>query len=451
MIHILIFMSSCYNTLIIFYSKIMQYWILGMWILIFLWINFLILKSDFKKKIIPNILLLWLLWIAVCFHAYNWYFWESLSLWWIFSPFLTLFVGFWLFYFWIWSAGDAKYLFVLSFFLPHQNLLIFFGNLWILTWMYFLLYYIWFYFKKPKNLWINIKNDLLAWWNTYIWGNQASVKKIFFQIIQSLLFFLTIFVFYRLIRFYVFHDFIIHNPEASKIYSLFHENEGWFFLGILGVILSVFLAIKWIFWKIQSFIQKYAPKKSGSISAFFWGIWVLCLTLFMMYEYQKNAQILLQELKTIFTFWILFIIFIKIFLYSLKICFILQEQYSIPIDQLKEWDMVDTSVLVNLFWNQFCLGSNNPEGVLFPNPKDFFKQLNTPLSKDESEFLKKIFWIVNDYQSKKDPSFIAFTTIQCVKSFAFAGFIFWSFLMSVIFWWDLLSFIWNSIFHFFIQ
>ena len=138
----------------------------------FLYINYKIVVSDLKNKIIPNKYLGYLLLLIPFYYIYIFFSFSEINyLLFIWQIILTFIISFILYYFWIWAAWDAKYLLVLSLFIPYIWVIPFIWNIALITILYLFLYFIRFYLWKVlfnkvyrQSLWLNIKQDLTETW-----------------------------------------------------------------------------------------------------------------------------------------------------------------------------------------------------------------------------------------------------------------------------------------------
>ena len=179
----------------------------------FLFFNYKIIHSDIRRKIIPNKFLLYLIYLVPFHFYYIWVTFPEVSI--IAFTIQILFalvISFTLYYFWIWSAGDAKYLLVLSLFIPHIGIVPFIGNIALLTLLYLIGYFIYFYFYKSifirsyrRSLWIDVWNDLKDKFTHFLHNPNGEIvkKTAIFKLFKWILIFLMIFVVIRLSRIYL--------------------------------------------------------------------------------------------------------------------------------------------------------------------------------------------------------------------------------------------------------
>lgn len=416
----------------------MQIYIFYFVLIIFWIINFLIVKSDFYKKIIPNKLLLLLL-LLLPFYYLSFPV-ENLSfllifLYWI----ISLVISFVFYNLWVWSAWDAKYLFVLSLYLWNLNILTFAWNIWFITLWFLILNFLYLYlfklFIKPKD-WVKIYKDIYKElshkFNIFIdkKAQNFNKKSAFLKILNYLFFFLIIFVSLRVFRFYFLEYFYttniyIENKDFFKNYFLFII--AWFWI----IFFIIYLLAKRIIWNLwnNSHTQNYLYKSILSI----------ILVLFLIYEYYLDRELLIQYLIKVFTIYILIYIIAKITIYLLKTAFIWNEQYFIEIKNLNKWMILDKHYLKTIFENQDVLKNKQKF-------KDFYKNISTPIEKNDIKKIMEITQIVNNFHLKNNtPNYSPIEKIKALKTFAFGPYILSGFIFSMIFWNIIFEFIKNII------
>ena len=238
----------------------MQLFFLWLLSIPFLYLNYKIIISDIKYKIIPNKYLIFLLYLIPLFYIYNFLYYDINYILFFLQLFFTIFISFILYYYSIWSAWDAKYLLVLALFIPQKWILLFVWNIALLTIFYLFLYFIYFYFWKPifnwkyfKSLFWNIKTDLKDKLYTFLkhWDWNFYRKTIFFKILKWFIFFLIIFVSLRLIRLFL----------LSEIFKWLHSSRSEFFQDLLikynlYFILLFFILFIWLIYLIIFKINK---------------------------------------------------------------------------------------------------------------------------------------------------------------------------------------------------
>lgn len=390
----------------------------------FLYINYKIIKTDIKEKKIPNIYLkhllillpIWYLYIT-CFNI----FWDIELFSFIIQIFLTLFVSFCIFHFWLWWAWDAKYLLVLSLYIPHIWIIPYIGNIAYITLLFLLLYFIWFWIWP--NLWNKNKRQS-------IYSNLWKVKKekliienrhkSYFQIIKEVskllnIFFL-IFISLRLIRIHIL-DYIYTKYGITFVDIIFHPYGIYMLLWFFGIIILISLWIRYLI----SFCKDLTANTNPVIFLFLINIvWIM----YFSYEYIRNPDSFINNIVLIFSLYIFIYLFFKLLLFAYKLVFIMQEESLLHINQLKEWMIIDKNFLRKSFkWQKKIFTSSEIWG------------LETSIDKETIDFLHKKYKQVNTYIKKHTPEeqYSPFESIQIKKTFAFGTFIYMGFIVSVIF------------------
>ena len=99
-----------------------------------LYLNYKIVLSDLKYKKIPNKFLGYLLLLIPFYYIYIFFTFPDINyLLFLWQIILTFIISFILFYFNIWAAWDAKYLLVLSLFIPYIWIVPFIWNIALIT------------------------------------------------------------------------------------------------------------------------------------------------------------------------------------------------------------------------------------------------------------------------------------------------------------------------------
>ncbi len=427
--------------------------------IIFLHFNYKIVISDLKYKKIPNKYLKYLLLLIPFYYIYIFFTFPEinyLSFFW--QILITFLVSFILYYFWIWAPWDAKYLLVLALFIPYIWIIPFIGNIALVTILYLLLYFIYFYFYKitfnkqyRQSLWWNIKNDLKDKWKVYknnknLYPNpllKGEKAKTFFIIFKWLIIFLLIFVSIRLIRLYLLHWIITswQNSNFEVIKEIIEKyNIYLVFLFIWIFIWGLILFRIWIN-KLKSFIVK--KFKLNLILVWNILLWFLAIFLisFITYEYLKNPYEIKNYLFKIFTIYLILYILFKILKAAYKITFWIAEYQYININNLKEDDIVDKEYLVKMFGEQLVLWfteskkekKQRKKYLLFPSPKNYFTNIDNPINNETLKIIKKSYFITNKYHKKYTPNFRENNIIKVLNTFSFAPYILWWFILTFFF------------------
>ncbi len=216
---------------------------------IFLLINGKIVLSDIQEKKIPNKQLLFLLCILPFF--YGFLFFTGRFVGWFFSFFIQIIVSviisFLLYYHGVWSAGDAKYLLVLSLFLPINTTVAFVGNIALVTMVYLAGYYTYFYGRflfrdkiYQKSFFVTStksQKDALMTFLRNPETNALDFKNAAYKSLKFLSLFLILFVSIRLLRQYVLQD--IQDIDFVKVFYAKYPTYSFLIVGafLLGSLL----------------------------------------------------------------------------------------------------------------------------------------------------------------------------------------------------------------------
>ncbi len=420
----------------------MNYIILSLIAIPFLYFNYKIIESDIRDKLIPNKYLIYLIYLLPFFYL-NIFYSSNLEvnnhLIFFWQIFLSIFICFIIYYFWIWWAGDAKYLLVLALFLSHIWFFQFIWNIAILVIIYLWLYFLYFYFWKclikknyAKNLYNNIYIDLKDKFLIFIKHNDWHIyKKTSFKIILNrFLIFLFIFVWFRLIRLIFVQNFISNKDNISDFWEIMIKYNIYIWI----IIFSIFWIVRYYFMKLfilfKNLISKVFNIKYDKTKLLFPILLFIILLSFIIIEYNKNPYEILKYLKKIFTLYISIYIIIKILIYSYKLTFQISETQYIEIQKLEKWEIIDKNYLIKMFWEQSCLGGKNKIWILAPDPKQYFLKISNPIDDDTVQKLKEIYNIVINYHTEnKTPNYEKNDKIKILMTFAFAPYILvWFFL-----------------------
>lgn len=418
----------------------------------FLYFNYKIILSDFKSKIIPNKHLLYLIAILPFFYIYLFLSLKSINFLGFFGTiFLTTFTSFILYYFWIWSAWDAKYLLVLSLYIPNIWIIPFIWNIAVLTLIYLIFYFLYFYIVKiwfnkryRKSLIENIITDnkekmkiFFTNWNAW----KIERKTIFYKLLKTIIIFLTIFVILRLSRIYIIDgirenllQYETDNLNIKNIFSGYLPHIIWWWVILSFLLLFTFRKIYSLFFKYFIKYLKIDTKKTDMSFKFLLVILSLLIS-FIIFEYLKTWTDVLNKLYLIFTLYLWMYIIFKILFYSYKITFHLAENSYIDISNLKPWEIIDKDYLIKLFWTQHILWAKsenqNKDWLLYPNPIKYFQNIDNPVDEETTEIIKKAYSEVNNYHKEiNNGSFEEKKDIKILKTFAFSSYIFVWFLIT---------------------
>lgn len=430
----------------------------------FFYFNYKIIVSDIKEKKIPNKYLLYLLLLIPFYYIYIFYNFDINILQIIFKLSLSIFLSFLLYYYWIWSAGDAKYLLVLSIFVPNIGILSFIWNIALLTILYLSIYFLYFYFYK---IWLDkvyrksIFSDIIKhnkeqieifFQKGQIWKDRKKI--IFLKILKIILVFLTIFAILRLWRIYLF-DFIkdyYQNSNDSNFNDNLKENITYIVWGSILLFIALYVFLRRLLLLIVRLFFIYVVKKifkkdfsKNDIKNSLLFLLILSLITFIIFEFVKNWKDIFDKLYLVFTLYLIIYLLVRLLIYSYKLTFQIAEQDFININNLKEWDIIDKKYLINIFWTQKCLWFwENKEWLLYPSPENYLNDISIPINKEDIEKLKQMYDIVEKYHIKnKTIGFEAKKDLKILKTFSFWIYIF--------VWFIITYFIQNKIFSFLID
>ncbi len=432
----------------------------------FLYFNYKIIVSDLKYKKIPNKYLVYLLLLIPFYYIYIFFDPPTPPLegginYLLFFPLIiiTFLVSFILYYFWIWAAWDAKYLLVLSLFIPYIWIIPLIWNIALITLAYLFLYFIYFYLYKitfnktyRQSLWWNIKNDLNEKWKVYKQNKWWNTYKIIFK---WLLIFLIIFVSIRLTRLYLLNNIIpLSQPflQGEKgVINRFELVENFLEkYNIYLVFLFIWIFILWLylFRILINKVKKYISEKFKLNLNLIWNILLVILAIFLIsfisYEYYKNPYEIKSYLFKIFTLYLALYIIFKILKWAYKITFWIAEYKYIDINDLKNGDVVDKEYLIKMFWEQLVLWyiqENDSKNIkkqrkkylLYPSPSKYFQNIDNPINSETIKIIKKCYFITNKYHLKYTPNFQKNQTIKILNTFSFAPYIISWFLLTFFF------------------
>jgi Flp pilus assembly protein protease CpaA len=424
----------------------------------FLYFNYKIIVSDLKYKKIPNKYLGYLLllipfwWILIFLVPVPIIGTGTYDVLLFFSQIIiTFIISFILYYFWIWAAWDAKYLLVLSLFIPYIWIIPFIWNIALVTLAYLFWYFIYFYFYKiafnkqyRQSLWWNIQQDLNERWKVYKQNKWWNTYKIIFK---WLIIFLLFFVSIRLVRLYLLKWFFSPhlaspNGRGTLIFEIIEKyNIYLFFLFLWLFIWWLILFRLWI-----NKLKKYVSEKFkinlntiGNVLLLFLSIFLIS---FITYEYFKNPYEIKKYLFKIFTIYLILYIIFKILKAAYKITFWIAEYQYIDVKDLKEGDIVDKEYLIRMLGKQVWLWyiteknkkyKKSKKYLLYPSPTNYFKNIDNPIDKETLKILQKGYFITNKYHLKYTTNFPVNNTIKILNTFSFAPYILAWFLLTFFF------------------
>lgn len=412
-------------------------------------VNIFIIESDLKYKIIPNKYLGYLVILSIFFFIANIFLWASVNYLLLLSFVVIFLIAFLLYYFWVWSAWDAKYLLVLSLFNLHTWIIPLIWNIWVVIIVYMIWYFFYFYLYKcifvknfATSLYRDIKSDLEDKINVFFnkkikWDKTK--KKYMYVILKNILFFLIFFVAIRLFR--------IEIVDYLKTLKIFNSWNSWLwsYLVIWTWIISFYIILSYrvILLAIRKFFVKYILKyitktvDEDRLKIINVTIWIILLFAIIMFDYYYNKTDIFNKLKLIFTIYLLIFAFVRLLFFSYKVTFQLSEQDYIDISELSKWEIIDKAHLISLFWTQSCLWyewKNKKSWILYPKPADYFTNLENPIWEDDLKLIKQIYKITNKYQAEKYSDYKEIRSVKILKTFPFAIYIFLWFFITFVSW-----------------
>lgn len=424
-----------------------------------MYINFLIIITDIREKIIPNKYLICLIFLLPLYIIYSLLLWDTgfwLNTLMLVSIISTFIISLGLHSFWIWSAWDAKYLMILALFIPNVWIIVFIWHIALITIIYLLLYFFWFYIWRSflirwhlYQLMRSISQDLRDRFLHYIykWKNQVNNIYIYIKLLRYIIIFITVFMSVRIFRLYIIE--LVENHERLWINSIIVENYFYFFIlgGILTSVISI-IGLYYIYIKLRNYISNKKNISSDAIDNLCTISLFLILLWYLQHQLYINPDDTKFNLTRILTLLLLiYLIFICI-KYLFKLAFYSSEIKVIHINQLKKWDIIDKTYLIKIFWQQKALWKHNSKWILSPDPRKYFLKLHNPLDKDGAKIIKRCYKIVNTYHKKRDTHFQTIQHIQVYKTFSFWLFIFLWFFISFLYWDKIFELIINNIIHY---
>ena len=418
-------------------------------IITFIYFNYKIIFSSIKNKIVPNKYLLYLILLIPIWIFFLYLFPSTIPTYHLlemsfnfkilFHFILTFIISLTLYSLWLWSAWDTKYLLILGLFIPYIGIITFIWNIALLTLVFILWYFVWFYFWKcifnhtyGKSLILNIKNDLKNKWEIYKknkWWNDIYI------ILKWIIVFFLIFLSFRLIRFYTLNG--IYSKYITQYSIIENISPEYYFYIIIWLISIIFLLIflfRLLLWKLHLIINKHPKinkKKAWNLILIISFLWLLS---FIIYEYFKNPIEISNLLYKIFTLYLFLYLAIKIIIYSYKITFWLNEVEYVNINKLKKWDIIDKKYIITMFWDQAVLGD-----------KKYLYNIKNPLWSKEITYIKNLYKKVNKYHKKHNKLYKENLDIKTLKIFSFSIYILVWFLLSFFLWNEIIRYIVVSI------
>lgn len=407
---------------------------------IFLYLNIKIIYNDLKNKKIPNyyIIRLFILWIIFLFTMIL--YWQILNYYYfLLTIFVWFLVSFTLYAQWFWSAWDAKYLLVLSLFLPNIWIIPLICNIALITVIYLLIYFIYFYTKLAfnKNFRHVMLGGFIKWEKDRIWTFlqknfdtywELQVNSIVKNILWYLLNFILFFIFLRLLRGDILEIFNTNNIIKFNIWSYMILSVWLISIAILYIVIlikkmGVILTkkIQNLFWLEYLEINKLKNLNLIPI--------LIILLLILIYDYNKSWFYVFHKIYLILTLHLFLYILIKITIFFYKLTYEHWEYINININNLEMWYIVDKNFLINIFWEQQWLLERKDFGK---NTKNIIVEIKNPIDKEDLKKIKQIYKITKKYYKKSDKCEVI-EYIRILKTFPFWGYIFFGFIISYIY------------------
>ncbi len=410
----------------------------------FLWINIYIVWRDIAFQKIENasvwiLFALWCIWFLFGILSFSW--WVLL---WFHLIFLCIFL---LFYFGIWWAGDAKYILVLSIFLPVGSVFTLFWNIAIVTLLYLIVHSIHLYIIKSlydlshgKNLFMKIYADLRSKFDVFLGGDEAQKyqwKNLIEKIFPFLIGFLIFFIIVRLVRIYALWEWLWNEEGWNKIWLLLQIATEYTSMIVLGIIIWIYIiykACKKIFSSI--FIYVYTRFWVSQETARY--IWLIVSSIgligFISYEYISGSEVIWWYLVMIFSVYIFLYLTVRLLIYLHYVTFQLAEVVYKRIWELQVWERVDKDFLIQIFGTQKALWYGEKKWKYGPEPRNFFTSIENPLSQEAVKELQNIYRLTNNYHIRqKTPGFQKIEAVKTIKSFAFSPYIFFGLMLTLIY------------------
>lgn len=376
-------------------------------IVLFIYLNILIVTWDFKQNIIKN-KFLWFLWclffISVIFYIILWeniLYIQEYSFINISGIFITSFL---LSTFRVWWAWDAKYFFILYLFVWYISPFIYIGNIVVATFTLLLFLFIKNIIFTNKNwiwLWYIISWDIKRWEKNIIHKFQESYILWITWLLNIIIEFFLFFLFIKIIR----KVFFILTPLESISWLSSYINP-YIVLITLSIIIIIFVRKYFNIFRKKIWKKLWIPQIEITTLFNFFLLISISILLFFMY---KDISIFLSEMYGILTIYFLIHICIRCVLYIYKKCFIEMEKSIIHIDDLKFWDYIDKT------WMKWRVVP-----IMKSKTNKISQYTQSP---DDIKEIKKLV----KHHYKEEPY------ISIVNSFPYSPVIFWGFILTYIY------------------
>lgn len=393
----------------------------------FLYINYKIIESDLIIKKIPNKYLKYLLYILPLIYMYLWYFgyFSNLSVYrFIMEVILTLLIGFGIFHFGKWWAGDAKYLLVLSLLIPHIGIIAFIFSIAVITIIYLMVYFMWFWFGP--NLWVKQKRDNLyrKLWeikkDEFINKNKGR-KKTILWILKWINIFFILFISIRLIRIH-----IITFVQSKYDLSIYDILSSEYLMYIIVLLILIIISISYIMKYIFTYIRNNIQLNTFSFMVLINIVWIF----FLIYEYTINPSHFYSNITIILSLYLWIYIILKILLFAYKLVFISKEESLINVDNLQEWMTINKQKLYNK------IKKHKSINMAYSDIKSYIHEsINQNLNIQDIKKIRKIHNIVRNYHKKNNHDYYKHNPYVSIdKTFSFSLNIFIWFIIIIMYW-----------------
>jgi Flp pilus assembly protein protease CpaA len=417
----------------------MEIFILGSLLSIFCFLNLGIIWSDFRKKIIPNKFLLGLIIILpvwYIFGYYSWYIWEFSVSWFILKVMLSLTACFLLYYFSLWWAGDSKYIFILSLYIPESSIIILFWNTALLTLLIMILYFFYFFsiklsFNKGfrKEIFQIIKNDYTLSRESFTRASES-----FISLLNLILWLLLIYLWVRFIR-----NILVDYLYISEIQSIWILYTEYIIFYVIIIFIILIYILRYVTTKLFNILEEKWYKvlliKSLCLYA---SIFLLIIIIF--FQYQSNAQETKNTLILLATLYLFIYLSVLGWKYLFSLTFSSSEKINTLLNELHPGMILDKNHIQHIFkWREVLAD-------------DMGYDMNTKiLDKQNIQSIKKTIKYINlnITRNKKNEDIIS--SIIIIKTFSYGVFIYIGFIITFILWDNIIQFLMNLIQELFIK
>lgn len=376
-------------------------------VLAILLVNIYIIKSEYRKKKIPNKLLLLLLWFNIWFILLSpnqIYLIPTLIKIWLLILWVII-----LFIFKIWNPSYLKYIFVSSIFFLWNWEIAFIWNIFFLILLYIIIYFFYYYIKilisyKKLNSYILAFKDKTKWdFQNWLVKNSENV---WLKITTIIIWFFAVFILIRMIRYYI-------QWEISHLFFIIEiENI------TINTIVFIFLFLFIVTALLHNLYKKYL------FSNYKYLVMIISFTtIFIIYEFIYDYKFISTYIHKILTFLLFLFLLIMIIVRMSKYLFFDNDSKIINYKELKAWNIIDK----RLIWEYLIWQKSLEKDDI----SKFIKKIWNPINQEDCNKLKKLIKKNNDYLKEKwwnmPPNII-----RIYNTFCFSPFVFWSFLLTLI-------------------